>query len=144
MTPLAKRPRKKRANSELTSVSQLWKDIETNTSPGFYEYLCFYLYKLELTDAFSSFHFVGIVDKNTSMIQYRSHLYLIDNFVLSKDLIYQMVLINFAHFKPIQLNPPNGISIFDLILAGLDSDEIEFNTDEIPDKAQTVQVAKTN
>lgn len=74
------------------------------------------------------------------MIQYKSHLYLVDNFVLSKELIYQICLINFSHFKTIQLNPPNGISTFDLILAGLDSDEIEFNTEEIPDKAQTVQV----
>jgi hypothetical protein len=51
-----------------------------------------------------------------------------------------MILVNFSHLKTIELNPPNGISTFDLILTGLESDEIDFNTDEIPNKAQTVQV----
>ena len=33
-------------------------------------------------EMFSQFRFVGIVDRNTSLLQYKHNLYTIDNFIL--------------------------------------------------------------
>jgi len=60
----------------------------------------------DLTKIFKNYSFVGCVNNNLALIQHQTELYLCNVYTLSKELIYQECLHNFAEFDYIKLSSP--------------------------------------
>jgi DNA mismatch repair protein MLH1 len=74
------------------------------------------------------FCFVGCVDNELALIQYKTGLYLSSTRILSKELFYQLSLFNFGNFGYFRFNEP--IPVFDLIMIALDDPESQWEPDD--------------
>jgi DNA mismatch repair protein MLH1 len=72
-----------------------------------------------LSNLFRSFSFVGCIDHTMSLLQHETNLYLVNVCLLSKELIYQQLLLHFGEHDSIRL--ANAVSLEQLLLIALDS-----------------------
>ena len=61
---------------------------------------------LPLREVIASHSFVGTIDREFSLIQHNTSLYIANTPAISKQLFYQIVLRDFGNFNSIRLNPP--------------------------------------
>eukprot|EP01133_Synstelium_polycarpum_P003799 gene3799-4380_t len=97
---------KKYKPSELTSIKDLLKTMETNAHSGLKEF-------------FSDCTFVGCLDHSYALSQHKTKLYLLSIDNLSKELVYQSVLNGFSNFDTIKFTVP--LSIRQLLATALES-----------------------
>jgi len=88
--------KKKRKTHQLTSVQSLIREVEEIGHAG-------------LTETFKEHTFVGCVDSRFALLQHKTKLYLCDVCLLSRELIYQQALLNFAEFEEIKLSSPAAL-----------------------------------
>lgn len=96
---------KKRKRPQLTSVLNLLSEVKEAGHAG-------------LQQIFKNYTFVGAVDDRSVLLQYKTKLYLCNMCVLSKELMYQSVLQNFACMSTIKLSNP--APVHDLVMLALD------------------------
>jgi len=75
----------------------------------------------ELAEVIVSGQFIGMADRNTSLILHETSLYLINNYSLTKEFFYQSVILHFSSFKSFSLSP--APSLLDLLMISMDSSE---------------------
>jgi DNA mismatch repair protein MLH1 len=102
---MAKPKLKKRKRPQLTSVLNLLSEVKEAGHAG-------------LQQIFKNYTFVGAVDDRSVLLQYKTKLYLCNMCVLSKELMYQSVLQNFACMSTIKLSNP--APVHDLVMLALD------------------------
>ena len=78
----------------------------------------------------SDMTFVGVVNREMSLIQYQTELYLTNTKKLSEELFYQICLFNFGNFGYLKLEEP--ILLKELGLMGLESPEADWTPDDGP------------
>ncbi|XP_071108486.1 DNA mismatch repair protein Mlh1-like [Haliotis cracherodii] len=93
---------------KLTSVLDLRQDVLDNCHAG-------------VRDILQSLTFVGCVSEEHALIQHQTKLYLANTTKLSKELLYQMMLMDFGNFGLLRLSEP--APIYDLAMMALDSAE---------------------
>jgi len=107
--PELKRPRREeRPKVELTSVQQLWDELDKKSNSA-------------LKTLFREAVFVGCADESFFFIQSGTKLYLMDGHVLSKQLMYQEIIRKFSFFGAIELATPTSIK--EIILVALELPE---------------------
>lgn len=84
---------------DLASIKELKNEIEARKS-------------VSLKSVLQEMVFVGVVDNNYILTQYKTYLYLVDIVELAKELFYQQVIFNFSKFSYIFLS--NKLNIYDI------------------------------
>ncbi|CAH0485208.1 unnamed protein product [Peronospora farinosa] len=79
---------------------------------------------------FREHSFVGIVDKQFSLVQYRTKLYIVRHDEIAFHVFYQQVLLQFGATKPITL--PTPLAIFDLVLEALKNPRNGYDKEDGP------------
>ncbi|XP_010272554.1 PREDICTED: DNA mismatch repair protein MLH1 isoform X2 [Nelumbo nucifera] len=102
-----RRRRNPKESADLTSIQELLSEIDSNCHSG-------------LLDIVKHCTFIGMADDLFALLQYNTHLYLVNVVNLSKELMYQQVLRRFAHFNAIQLSEPAPLP--ELIMMALKED----------------------
>ena len=87
------RKRSRQPTTELTSVHAMLAAVRASESAG-------------LVDLFSAHTFVGVVDGQYSLLQYKTGLYLVDHARVSEALFYQRILSSFSTHATMTLDPP--------------------------------------
>lgn len=98
----------KRQPVKLSSVLDLQKEIQKNYHSG-------------LREIFQSHKFVGCVSKELSLIQHQTKLYLVNTSKLSRELFYQLLLLDFGNFGAIRLSEP--APLYDLAMMAFNLEE---------------------
>ncbi|XP_013773945.1 DNA mismatch repair protein Mlh1-like isoform X1 [Limulus polyphemus] len=93
---------------QLTSVSNLRQEIQNKGHSG-------------LKELFQEHTFVGCVNREFSLVQHQTKLYLTNNHRLSEELFYQIMIENFGNFGILKLSSP--APIYDLAMLALESEE---------------------
>ena len=65
---------------------------------------------MRLKNVISNHSYVGTIDREFSLIQHNTSLYIANTPLLTKQLFYQMVLKEFGNFGAIRLDPPAPIN----------------------------------
>ncbi|TMW62850.1 hypothetical protein Poli38472_005468 [Pythium oligandrum] len=115
----------------LTSVQNLLTKIEQRKSKA-------------LEKMFREHSFVGVVNRQYSLIQYRTKLYLVRHRDIAYHLFYEKVIQQFGHFNAMQLPVP--LSVYDLIYDALSNprngyDEEDGPKDQLADDMKQLLVA---
>ncbi|CAH0482622.1 unnamed protein product [Peronospora belbahrii] len=97
-----------------------------------------------LARLFREHSFVGIVDKQFSLLQYRTKLYIVRHNKIAFHVFYQQVLLQFGATRPITLQTP--LAIFDLVLEALKNprngyDEEDGPREQLADEIKTLLVS---
>ncbi|KMT20165.1 hypothetical protein BVRB_1g001770 isoform A [Beta vulgaris subsp. vulgaris] len=102
--------RNPKESADLTSIQELIDEIDNSYHSGLLEIVrgCTY---------------VGMADDVFALLQYQTHLYLVNVVNLSKELMYQQVLRRFAHFNAIQLSDPAPLP--ELIMLALKEEDTD-------------------
>ena len=79
------------------SIKDLRNKVKSNTDVAFRELI-------------SDHTFVGSIDREFSLIQHSTSLYVANTPAISRQLFYQVILADFGNFNAIRLNPPVSIS----------------------------------
>ena len=79
------------------SIKDLRNKVKSNTDVAFRELI-------------SDHTFVGSIDREFSLIQHSTSLYVANTPAISRQLFYQIILADFGNFNAIRLNPPVSIS----------------------------------
>ena len=79
------------------SIRDLRNKVKSNTDIAFRELI-------------SDHTFVGSIDREFSLIQHSTSLYVVNTPSTSRQLFYQIILSDFGNFNAIRLNPPVSIS----------------------------------
>ena len=74
---------------------------------------------LSLRELIANHSFVGSIDRELSLIQHTTSLYIVNTPAITKQLFYQLALKDFGNFSAIRLNPPAPIK--DLAKLALDN-----------------------
>ena len=74
---------------------------------------------LSLRELIARHSFVGSIDREFSLIQHNTSLYIANTPAISQQLFYQIALKDFGNFSAIRLNPPAPINV--LAKLGLDN-----------------------
>ncbi|XP_061186053.1 DNA mismatch repair protein Mlh1-like isoform X2 [Saccostrea echinata] len=98
----------KRRPVKLTSVLTLQEDIKENMHKN-------------LREMFQFHKFVGCVNKEFSLMQHQTKLYLVNTTKLSRELFYQLMIFDFGNFGILRLSEP--APIYDLAMLALDLEE---------------------
>lgn len=93
---------------KLTSILTLQKEFQKNYHSG-------------LREIFQNHKFVGCVSKELALIQHQTKLYLVNTFKLSRELFYQLLLLDFGNFGAIRLSEP--APLYDLAMMAFDLQE---------------------
>lgn len=96
---------------ELTSIENLLEHVERKSSN-------------DVADIFREHSFVGCVDDQYALIQYKTRLLILDMLVCSFHFFYEFILRSFGRFEKILINP--GLSIHELALMSLDLPESQW------------------
>ncbi|CAI5728312.1 unnamed protein product [Peronospora destructor] len=93
---------------------------------------------------FREHSFVGIVDKQFSLVQYRTKLYIVRHDEIAFHVFYQQVLLQFGATRPITLQTP--LAIFDLVLEALKNPRNGYDIEDGPreqlaDEIKTLLIA---
>ncbi|WOL12698.1 DNA mismatch repair protein MLH1 isoform X3 [Canna indica] len=131
--------RNPRESSDLSSIHELLSEIDQSIHPG-------------LLDIVRNCTYIGLADEIFALLQYNTHLYLVNVVNVSKELMYQQVVRRFAHFNAIQLSEPAPIPELlimalkdeDLESAGDNDDDLktkiaEMNTESLKQKAEMLE-----
>lgn len=125
---------------DVTAVDELVRDIDQNVHPG-------------LLDIVKNCTYVGLADETFALLQYNTHLYLMNVINVSKELMYQQAISKFGKFNAIQLSNPAPLQ--ELLIMALkddnldpsdaDDDELknkiaEMNTELLKKKAELLDV----
>ncbi|CAE1278308.1 MLH1 [Acanthosepion pharaonis] len=78
-------------------------------------------YHSGLREIFQNHKFVGCVSKELALIQHQTKLYLVNTFKLSRELFYQLLLLDFGNFGAIRLSEP--APLYDLAMMAFDLQE---------------------
>ncbi|XP_013404163.1 DNA mismatch repair protein Mlh1 [Lingula anatina] len=97
-----------RREIKLTSVLALRKDIKDNVHSG-------------LQELVQHHTFVGCVNEERALLQHQTKLYLVNTTTLSKELFYQLIILDFGNFGCLRLSEP--ASLYELAMLALDSPE---------------------
>jgi len=89
---------------------------------------------------FMDMTFVGVIERELALIQYKTDLFLTNTRQLSEELFYQLSLFNFGNFGYYKLKEP--ISIVDLALFALDNPETEWTPDDGSKEKLSTRCAK--
>ena len=79
------------------SIKDLRNKVKSNTDVAFRELI-------------SDHTYVGSIDREFSLIQHSTSLYVANTPAISRQLFYQIILADFGNFNAIRLNPPVSIS----------------------------------
>ena len=79
------------------SIKDLRNKVKSNTDVAFRELI-------------SDHTFVGSIDREFSLIQHSTSLYVANTPAISRQLFYQIILADFGNFNAIRLHPPVSIS----------------------------------
>ncbi|AQK98096.1 DNA mismatch repair protein MLH1 [Zea mays] len=93
---------------DLSSRHELLMEIDSHCHPG-------------LLEVIKNCTYVGLADEVSALIQYNTHLYLVNVVNVSKELMYQQALCRFGNFNAIQLSEPAPLQ--ELLLMALKDDE---------------------
>lgn len=104
----------KRVECRLRSVLELRRDVENKLHFGLRELL-------------KNSCFVGCVTPKLALIQHDTKLYLCNTAKLSEELFYQLLLFDFGNFGEIKFTNP--LSIYDVALLGLNSEDSGYSSD---------------
>lgn len=74
--------------------------------------------------------FVGCIERELALIQYKTSLFIFNTRVLSEELFYQICLFNFGNFGYFKLEQP--IRLTDVLLLALEDPEAEWTPDDGP------------
>ena len=74
---------------------------------------------VSLRELIAKHSFVGSIDREFSLIQHNTALYIANTPAISQQLFYQIALKDFGNFSAIRLNPPAPINV--LAKLGLDN-----------------------
>ena len=66
---------------------------------------------LSLRELIANHSFVGSIDRELSLIQHNTSLYIANTPAITKKLFYQITLKDFGNFSAIRLNPPAPINV---------------------------------
>lgn len=105
---------KNRINVRLKSVLELRDQIVTDCDKP-------------LRELFSQLKFVGLINDRQSLIQFSTKLFLCNTQKISEELFYQYLLYDFQNHDEIKFETP--LSIYDLVMIGLEFPDIEYNPD---------------
>ncbi|ETM45175.1 hypothetical protein L914_09703 [Phytophthora nicotianae] len=97
-----------------------------------------------LARLFREHSFVGVVDKQFSLVQYRTKLYVARHDEIAFHVFYQQVLLQFGETRPITLQTP--FPIYDLVLEALKNprngyDEEDGPREQLADEIKTLLIA---
>ncbi|XP_071157795.1 DNA mismatch repair protein Mlh1-like isoform X1 [Mytilus edulis] len=98
----------KRREIKLTSVLSLQEELKKNIHSG-------------VRDMFQNNTFVGCVDKEFSLMQHQTKLYLVNTTKLSAELFYQITVFDFGNFGLLRLSEPAPLN--ELAMLALDLEE---------------------
>ncbi|XP_020679638.1 DNA mismatch repair protein MLH1 isoform X1 [Dendrobium catenatum] len=101
--------------SDLTSIQELVRDIDSNVHPG-------------LLDIVNNCTYVGLADEIFALLQHNTHLYLVNVVNVSKELMYQQVIRRFGNFNAIQLSEP--APLLELLMIALKEEDLDSASDE--------------
>lgn len=93
---------------KLTSVLSLQEEVQENMHKN-------------LREMFQFHKFVGCVNKEFSLMQHQTKLYLVNTTKLSRELFYQLMIFDFGNYGILRLSEPPPI--YDLALLALDLEE---------------------
>lgn len=93
---------------KLTSINKLQNEIIEKSSKSLIELL-------------KGHSFVGSVDVQKCLLQYKTDLYIVDAYALQFNMFYQIIIDDFGNFMPLKLSEP--ASIKELTKLALDTDE---------------------
>lgn len=93
---------------KLTSVLSLQEEVQENMHKN-------------LREMFQFHKFVGCVNKEFSLMQHQTKLYLVNTTKLSRELFYQVMIFDFGNYGILRLSEP--APIYDLALLALDLEE---------------------
>uniref|UniRef100_K3X930 DNA mismatch repair protein S5 domain-containing protein n=1 Tax=Globisporangium ultimum (strain ATCC 200006 / CBS 805.95 / DAOM BR144) TaxID=431595 RepID=K3X930_GLOUD len=111
----------------LSSVQNLLHHIERKTSKS-------------LGRLFREHSFVGVVNKQHSLIQYRTKLYVVKHQDVAYHLFYEKVLQRFGDFRPIKLESP--LSVYQLVIEALANPRNGYDEEDGP-REQLAEEVKT-
>jgi DNA mismatch repair protein MLH1 len=89
---------------------------------------------------FMEMSFVGIIERELALIQYKTDLFLTNTKKLSQELMYQICLFNFGNFGYYRLQEP--ISLIDLAIMALDNPLAEWTPEDGPKEKLSSRCAK--
>ncbi|KAE8915074.1 DNA mismatch repair protein [Phytophthora fragariae] len=94
-----------------------------------------------LARLFREHSFVGVVDKQFSLVQYRTKLYIVRHDEVAFHVFYQQVLLQFGETRPISLQTP--LPVYDLVLEALKNprngyDEEDGPREQLADEIKTL------
>ena len=98
----------KNRNIKLTSIVKLQTEVMEKTSKN-------------LTELLKEHSFVGSVDVQKCLLQYKTDLYIVDAYALQFNMFYQIIIDDFGNFPPLRLSEP--ASIKELTKLALDAEE---------------------
>ncbi|KAL0927023.1 hypothetical protein M5K25_001175 [Dendrobium thyrsiflorum] len=101
--------------SDLTSIQELVRDIDSNVHSG-------------LLDIVKNCTYVGLADEIFALLQHNTHLYLVNVVNVSKELMYQQVIRRFGNFNAIQLSEP--APLLELLMIALKEEDLNSASDE--------------
>ncbi|PKA66760.1 DNA mismatch repair protein MLH1 [Apostasia shenzhenica] len=101
--------------SDLTSIQELIRDIDCNVHYGLY-------------DIIKNCTYVGLADEVFALLQYNTHLYLVDVVNVSKELMYQQVIRRFGNFNAIKLSEP--APLLELLMMALNEEDLDSTGEE--------------
>ncbi|XP_021370788.1 DNA mismatch repair protein Mlh1-like [Mizuhopecten yessoensis] len=107
-TDNALRLQTKRRQIKLSSVLSLQQAIRDDTHKG-------------LSEMFKNHKFVGCVNEKFALMQHQTKLYLVNTTNLSKELFYQIMLLDFGNFGNLRLSEP--APLYELAMLALDLEE---------------------
>ncbi|XP_018358636.1 PREDICTED: DNA mismatch repair protein Mlh1 [Trachymyrmex cornetzi] len=110
---------------KLTSILKLRKDIEDECHEG-------------LRDILTNLTFVGCIDQTSALIQSGVNLYVCNTRKLTEELFYEIMLYDFANFGIIKFS--ERISLFDLAMIALDSEETGWTEEDGPKEELAARV----
>eukprot|EP01114_Cavostelium_apophysatum_P022274 TRINITY_DN8002_c0_g1_i1.p1 TRINITY_DN8002_c0_g1~~TRINITY_DN8002_c0_g1_i1.p1 ORF type:complete len:675 (+),score=161.79 TRINITY_DN8002_c0_g1_i1:750-2774(+) len=116
---------KRKIACKLTGVQNLWDAINDAADEG-------------LSDLVCSHKFVGMFDEQHSMIQHKGDLYIVNNFKLSKEAVYQHIICNFEHFKTMKLEPK--LDIYQLLRMVMDVPEGGWSENDGMSKEEVTEI----
>ncbi|XP_042382837.1 DNA mismatch repair protein MLH1-like [Zingiber officinale] len=106
--------RNPRESADLTSIQELLNDVDQNIHSG-------------LLDIVKDCTYIGLADDVLAVLQYSTHLYLVNVVNASKELMYQQAIRRFAHFSAIQLSEPAPIP--ELLIMALKDEDLKSTDD---------------
>ncbi|ONK57686.1 uncharacterized protein A4U43_C09F3030 [Asparagus officinalis] len=113
---------------DLTAVNELVRDIDNNVHSG-------------LWDIVKNCTYIGLADETFALLQYNTHLYLMNVVNVSKELMYQQAVSKFGKFNAIQLSDPAPLP--ELLIMALKEEDLDSTGDEDDDLKKKIAEMNT-